>query len=134
MNKGLMIHTGYRLHFHCYQPSCHISDDIYLQVFDSSYSRHDLQHQIYSNFQKIKLIAILIGYDSINFHTTIYYNMTMKYTIVVLALFMAHWKCILGCSGSKSQVSNRGMFGKKQLLQHSTMRGVVSFITDKQLT
>ena len=62
----------------------------------------------------------------------------MKYTIVVLALFMAHWESISGCSGSKSQVSNRGLFGKKQLLQRSTIFGkifiFVSFVTDKQLT
>ena len=49
----------------------------------------------------------------------------MKYTIVVLALFMAHWESISGCSGSKSQVSNRGLFGKKQLLQQSTIYGKI---------
>ena len=79
---------------------------------------------------------IIFRYDSIpiKFHTTRYCKITMKYMIVVLAFFMAHWESISGCSGSKSQVSNRGLFGKKQLLQHSTMFGqIVSFVTDKQL-
>ena len=47
----------------------------------------------------------------------------MKYKVAILALFMAHWESISGCSGSKSQVSNRGLFGKKQLLQRSRIFG-----------
>ena len=45
----------------------------------------------------------------------------MKYKVVILALFMAHWESISGCSGSKSpdgtvETTDRGLFGKKQLL------------------
>ena len=45
----------------------------------------------------------------------------MKYKVVILALFMAHWESISGCSGSKSpdgtvETTGRGLIGKKQLL------------------
>ena len=71
----------------------------------------------------------------------------MKYKAVILALFMAHWESISGCSGSKSpdgtvETTGRGLIGKKQLLCmvhgssniiQSLYVHLVSFVTDKQL-
>ena len=122
MNKGLMIYTGYTLQSHCYQSLCHTTDVIYLSVFNSSQSTKQVWPAT-SDLSKFseKLIKIISQYDDINFHSTIYYNFKMKYKVVILALFMAHWESISGCSGSKSpdgtvETTGRGLIGKKQLL------------------
>ena len=74
----------------------------------------------------------------------------MKYKVVILALFMAHWESISGCSGSKSpdgtvETTGRGLIGKKQLLciVHGSSNNstniqslyvhLVIFVTNKQV-
>ena len=133
INKGLMIYTGYTLQSHCYQSLCHTTDVIYLSVFNSSQSTKQVWPAT-SDLSKFseKLIKIISQYDDINFHSTIYYNFKMKYKVVILSLFMAHWESISGCSGSKSpdgtvETTDRGLFGKKQLLYmvHVVCRSII---------
>ena len=95
---------------------------IYLSVVNSSQSTKQVWPAT-SDLSKFseKLINIISEDDDINFHSTIYYNVKMKYKVLILALFVAHWESISGCSGSKSpdgtvETSDRGLFGKKQLL------------------
>ena len=62
----------------------------------------------------------------------------MKYKVVILALFMAHWESISGCSGSKSpdgtvETTGRGLYGKKQFFTWYTALSIFFFVTDKQV-